>query len=607
MTMKNPFPSIEPLESRIAPATLIVTSLADHGPGTLRAALDTANATPTTVDTIIFKLPAAPAHSENTIDLTTGPLGTFGNIKIIGPGAGKLIIDAQGNSSVFSISDNGISGRGAAVDSPASISGLSIVGGHVPGGPGGGIYCTESLTLKNVVVSGNSNGGTSLTDLGGGLAVAGTDTSTKVSITNCIFTNNSSGGLGGALFLGGTKSVSIVNTVISNNSAASIGGGAFISSPAGSGVITVKGCTIAGNTVASGGISSSGLAIAGGGAITISATRITGNSGAPVGGGLEIGGHEGKTLITGSLISGNTAKYTGAGIDVDTSGATITGATLPSLTITKSIISGNKTTATNATLLGGAGIYIKGTNSASTAANYLPVTISSTVISSNISANAGGGILLNNGVTATLSACTISGNSAIGGGGPGTNGGGGVAAIGASSQAVLLTVKGGTISGNSADGTSAFGGGILAGGLETLSVTSTLLTGNFATLGGAITAYGASPSSALPATLKNVTATNNVALNSGGAFASVILGGSFSITGGSMKGNIAKNGGAIDVTVGGGTISGAVISGNIATGKGGGLYAGNAVTAADLTVQIAKVTGNTAPTGPDVSGPMTYV
>jgi hypothetical protein len=604
--MKTPFPSIEPLESRIAPATLVVTNLADHGPGTLRAALDTANATPTTVDTIIFKLPAAPAHSENTIDLTTGTLGTFGNFKIIGPGAGKLIIDAQGNSQIFSISDNGIIGRGAAVDSPASISGLSIVGGHVAGGGGGAIYCTESLTLKNVVVSGNSTGGTSLTDLGGGLCVAGTASSTKVSISNCIFSNDSSGGIGGAIFLDGTKSVSIVNSVISNNSAASAAGGALISSPDVPSVIIVKGCTIAGNTVASTGISTAGLAIAGGGTTTVSATRITGNSGAPAGGGLDIGGHEGKTLITGSLISGNTAGYTGAGIDVDASGVAIPGDTLPSLTITKSIISGNKTTTSNSTMPGGAGIYIKGANSATTPANYLPTTISSTVISSNVSAANGGGIMIKYGVTATLSTCTISGNSTLGAANT-DFGGGGVASFGKSSESVFLTVKGGAISGNSATGSARFGGGIAATGVGTLSVTSTLLTGNVATDGGGIAGYAVSPSSASPVTLKNVTATDNVALNFGGAFASALLGGSFSITGGSMKGNIAKDGGAIGVLTGGGSITGAIISGNIATAKGGGLYASGLVTAADLTVQIAKVTGNTAPTGPDVSGPMTYI
>ena len=54
--MKN-HTSIEPLEPRIAPATLFVTTTADSGGGSLRKAIIEANATPA-ADIIAFKLPA---------------------------------------------------------------------------------------------------------------------------------------------------------------------------------------------------------------------------------------------------------------------------------------------------------------------------------------------------------------------------------------------------------------------------------------------------------------------------------------------------------------------------------------------------------------------
>ena len=147
--------------ARVPPSTITVTNLADAGPGSLRAALATADALPGK-DTINFHLPAPPVNSENIIALTGGALTSKGDVTITGPGAGKLIINGNAADGVFVFDDSNL-----AIDSPVTISGLSIVNGN-SAAFGGGIVSAESLNLKNVVVSGNQ-----ASQDGGGIWVSG--------------------------------------------------------------------------------------------------------------------------------------------------------------------------------------------------------------------------------------------------------------------------------------------------------------------------------------------------------------------------------------------------------------------------------------------------
>ena len=68
----------------------------------------------------MFKLPAPPAHGENVITLTSGELTSKGDVTIVGPGAGKLIVSGNGTGRVFDIDDGS-----TLTDSPATITGLS--------------------------------------------------------------------------------------------------------------------------------------------------------------------------------------------------------------------------------------------------------------------------------------------------------------------------------------------------------------------------------------------------------------------------------------------------------------------------------------------------
>jgi hypothetical protein len=147
-------PKLEALESRVAPATFTVNSTAESWTGSLREALTKADVLPG-ADKIVFKLPAPPPHTVNVILLGGTELPSKGNVTIIGPGRGKLIIDANNASRVLDINDDD-----GNADSPATISGLSMIRGQ-SGGFGGGLYSSESLTLKDVVVSqcSSNNGG----------------------------------------------------------------------------------------------------------------------------------------------------------------------------------------------------------------------------------------------------------------------------------------------------------------------------------------------------------------------------------------------------------------------------------------------------------------
>src|SRR5438874_13603835 len=105
--MKTIASTIELLEARIAPAVFTVTSLADPtepGKVTLRDALAMADAH-AGPDTIVFHLPAPPAHEENVIVLGGTELNRLGNVTIKGPGAGKLMHDGHHISRAFALED----------------------------------------------------------------------------------------------------------------------------------------------------------------------------------------------------------------------------------------------------------------------------------------------------------------------------------------------------------------------------------------------------------------------------------------------------------------------------------------------------------------------
>ena len=571
--MKIDYSTIEPLEARIAPSIFVVSSLADSGAGTLRDAIAKAD-THTGADTIIFHLPAPAAHSENIITLastlTVDPITPGDKLTITGPGAGKLIVNGNNAVQAFYL------GGPDTTDNPVTISGLSILNGKFAAG--GAILSNESLTLNNVIASGNT-----VTNVGGAIFVVG---GPHVSISNSRITGNHADNDGGGIFILQATSIAITNTVVSGNSAVNVAGGAELGvNGVGTG-ITVSKSTFSGNTSAeTGGLFVYDRNTSPNSQIVISSSVITGNTAGttnPNGaGGLYIS--TGNTVLTGTVVEGNSAVVEGGGIFANRP---------TSLVISKCTISGNRVTGApgggGQVVEGGGGLLISGAGG-TTPAN---VQITGSRIADNTCNGEGGGIFASNGLSLTLSACTVSGNFA-------DEGGGGIFAVGTGAGKVDLAVTGSLVSGNHGNG----GGGIDASGSGALTVTASKITGNASEdSGGGILAQ----SSGAPVVIKGCSVSNNTAIYGGGIAA--LSTPSFTVSGGSITGNTATDyGGGIYTVDTTGNITGVTISGNIAATDGGGVFKGLGTIPSVITVQAAKVTGNVAPTGPDIFGTITVV
>src|SRR5262249_33797792 len=138
-------PRLEALEDRTVPSqvTLTVSSLADSGSGTLRAAILAADAgRQSDKFTINFSV-------SGTITLESALPDLNNNIEIDGPGVGGLTVQRDPTISAdFSV---------LTVDSGATvgISALTIADGTGFFSRGGGIYNTGTLTVSSCTLSGN--------------------------------------------------------------------------------------------------------------------------------------------------------------------------------------------------------------------------------------------------------------------------------------------------------------------------------------------------------------------------------------------------------------------------------------------------------------------
>src|SRR5581483_7612918 len=401
------------------------------------------------------------------------------------------------------------------------------------------IYSAESLTLKNVVISGSSS-----SKGGGALCLSGGVASTvKASITGCLISGNSAK-YGGGLYLRNLASATISQSVISGNSAAidEDGGGVYLTINGRGKGASITNSQITGNTGGFGG----GLYLkdynsAATSKITVSHCTISGNiskTNTPTeGGGGGIYAPLGNFVVTATTIENNTAVYNGGGIAA--------GYSLNfSLAMSGCTISGN--TATSSSGYGGGGIFLHG-NSTTTAAK-----ITGTTITGNYSGKYGGG--------------------------------GGVSAFGYGNNKVDLTISGGVFSDNIAGHN--VGGGIFAQGDGAISITGAKVTGNHAAGRGAgIFAQ----SSAATVVIKGAVVSGNLSDHAGGGL-DIEDSPNFLVTGGSVTGNGAGSyGGGVYIFgtlahPSSGSIKGVTISGNTADAKGGGVYLGSHST---LTLQTA--------------------
>jgi hypothetical protein len=423
-------PLIEALEDRAVPAqiSLTVSSLADAGPGTLRAAILAADAgSHSDKFTIDFSV-------AGTIDLLS-PLPDLNNsIAIQGPGAGSLNVErAAGYSFATAI---------VTVDAGqnAGLSGLTIANGNA-----GGIANNGTLTLANSAVVNNHN---AIPFGGGGILNFGT-----LTVSGSTLSGNSAGQGGG----------------IRNE-----------------GTLMVSGSTLTGNSTT--GVSGDGGGILNAGALTISSSILTGNA---AGFGGAIDGVGSASTVSSCTLSGNVALFEGAGLwgdNMTVSGCTFTGNAATGFAVNQfgGAIFGENMTINGCTFTGnsagsaGGGFYGTGTVSGCTFTGNSALrggalftdfaTVRDCVLTGNVAIQ-GGGIYNRHDGTLVIHGCLLSGNSAVEGGGiynatfVFSNG---------FTEFGTLTVSGSTLSGN----TATYGGGIDNFGTATLQQCT--LSGNSA-------------------------------------------------------------------------------------------------------------------------------
>jgi hypothetical protein len=218
----------------------------------------------------------------------------------------------------------------------------------------------------------------------------------------------------------------------------------------------------------------------------------------------------------------------------------------------------------------GAGVLTVSGNHASRVfdiAAAFAVSLSGLTVADGFPTGFGGGIA-NAGVL-TVTSCTLSGNSANGGGG------GGIYSNG------TVTVADSTISGNSAS----YGGGIYNQFGGTLTVTDSIISGN-----SAVGAGGGIVNNEATLTVTGSTFRGNSALAGGGISGG---GGMVTVTGCALSGNTASvYGGGINNFSGTLTVTSCTLSGNTASYYGGGIYNEEILVVTDSTIS-----GNSAGAG----------
>jgi hypothetical protein len=227
-------PRLETLDDRLTPSTLIVTSNADSGPGSLRNEIAAA----TSGDTILF------APNLHVITLTSGELAVNKSLTIKGLVPVGLSISGNDTSRVFHISGSvsvNISGltvmHGKATGTLAALGTFTDTGSGAGGG--GGIFneAGATLNLSQDAFTGNQAvGAVGYTIAGGAVLNLGT-----ANLQTCGFLNNQAvgggafdaigGSAGGAIANfggpGGAARLTVTDCTFINNRAVSAGGGTF--------------------------------------------------------------------------------------------------------------------------------------------------------------------------------------------------------------------------------------------------------------------------------------------------------------------------------------------------------------------------------------------
>ena len=309
------------------PGTIVVTTLEDSGPGSLRAAIEQANASPAD-DTITF----APGVA-GTITLTSGQLDVnvgpgSGDLTLQGPGDDVVTIDAQRHSRVLAV-------VGAAGDAPGTLtlSGLTVSNGKAEDdewdGDGGGIDVqAASLEVSESTLSHNDGGYE-----GDGGAVhldAAGASGLSVSVTDSTVADNVAGLQGGGIAVEGAAPLTVTRSVVLHNAAFSYSG--YDGSALGfGGGIAAPDVTVVGSRVSTNAAGERGGGIWGA-HVTVVRSTLDHNGARQEGGGLSVepayGETSGELHLSSSTVTADRARQGGAVFIAGATTAQVTASTL---------------------------------------------------------------------------------------------------------------------------------------------------------------------------------------------------------------------------------------------------------------------------------------
>ncbi|TVR76030.1 MAG: HYR domain-containing protein [Sphaerobacteraceae bacterium] len=466
-------------------------------------------------------------------------------------------------------------------DTEVTIDGVTITGGNADSstadnrGPernGGGVYSSGSLTLTNVVISGNS------ADDGRGGGVFVPTGSTTVVGSRLEF--NRAGRGGGAGVWGGELEIN--DSSISDNEVDFDGGGltvqtgfakvvdsGFVDNQASNGgaihlgssqaTVEITGSLISENEAK--GNNGGGVRMDGG-KLEITDSTVTENYAERTGGGLSLG--SGTVKITESIVSQNSAIENGGGVS-----SRIGISENETLSISDSTLDDNQAAL-------GAGVYLYPGSK---------VEIVDTTVSNNGSLDTtdyGGAFYVEEDSSLTIQGSRIDGNAAETGGGLYVENAPDVE----NSPAVMISDS--VIMNNDAE----YGGGFY-NFRATVRIKDSTISGNTAT----ITGGGISSLEATRFELENSTVSGNTVINGNGG--GLYVSGTFVLTNSTISGNTAASGGGIYLNLGSLDLTSSTVGSNTATGgDGGGIYNG-----ATLSLVGSLVAGNV---GQSISGDLAF-
>ena len=631
---RNPRLELEPLEHRLTPTTITVTTSSDavvHDNVSLRDAISLANLDSGNglSDNIVFDS----SLSGHTIQLAQGPFSLTGTgnitidasadpITLNGSGIGNILNVASSttatvagftftNGKVISATGNvqagAIENAGNLHINVCVINGNSAITQSATGNAmGGGIHNTGTLVITNSTIS-NSVANAGGMVLGGGIFNSGTLTVTNTHVdnnsttagasqgsgiynsgtlivdTNSTISNDTANGaagpyVGGGIYNGPTGSVSLDSVTIQNDTAVGGGGGIFsdiTGTTAGS--VTVSNSTISTNS--GGGIHAQGN-------LTLTNTDVKNNT---------LQGNEGAGIfssgtgsISGGTISGNSVTDTAAN-QIASAGVYSTGP----LSVTNVTITGNTGTSSGSAITSGVGLYCSAA-----------LSVTGSTISTNTGTASGTGTFFGAGIFGgagvTITGSTVSGNTANDSS-TGAMAGAGIYSTG------ILSVTNTTVSNNSDTSTSAgniTGGGVFSPAAITLNTAT--ITGNASTTTGAgnVTGAGVYAPAGISITLSTIS--NNTATTSTGTVLGVGLytTATSTIVQTTVANNLVTNVAGATVTgigiynTGTSTLLASTVSQNIASptspvlANGGGIFNGGTMTISESTIY-----GNAAANG----------